>query len=352
MTTFVVAGESGALAIDSLRTQSGSVRMWDFSAGRALGAMFRTWPFILLRMVVYFAIGLAYVVMAGAGAGTGWLFHYFGFEPDSSTLIGGAAGLGITAFAVYWFREYALYLVKAGHIAVLVEILDGKPVPGGRGQIAYAQQIVRQRFVESSALFAVDQLVKGVIRVITGTIHTLSVLIPIPGFDGLIRFANAILRTSMTYVDELILAYIIRTRTTTPWETARDGLVLYAQNYWSFAKNAIVLTIFMYAIAFAIFIVVLTPALGFAALMPGSVASYWGVTIAFLIAWAFKTALIEPFAIAALMQVYFKTIEGQTPDAAWEDRLTHVSDRFRQLKDRAAQAMGAASRPVWTNADR
>jgi hypothetical protein len=205
---------------------------------------------------------------------------------------------------------------------------------------------VRQRFLESSALFAVDQLVKGVIRVITGTIHTLAFLLPIPGLDGLVRFANAVLRTSMTYVDELILAYIIRTRTTTPWETAKDGLVLYAQNYWSFAKNAIFLTIFMYVIALAIFIVVLAPALAVATLLPGSIATYWGVMIAFLIAWAFKTAFIEPFAIAALMQVYFKTIEGQVPDAAWEDRLTHVSDRFRRLKERAASAMGTAPKPV------
>ena len=326
--------------------------MWDFSLGRAISAMFRTWPFLLLRVVVYFAVGLTYIAVTGAGAGTGYLVHYFGFEAEASTWVGGAVGWLAVYIAMYWFREYILYLVKAGHIAVLVEILDGKPVPGGRGQIAYAQSVVRERFVESSVLFAVDQLVKGVISVITGTIHTIAALIPIPGFDGLIRFVNSVLRVSMTYVDELILAYIIRTRTTTPWETAKEGLVLYAQNYWAFAKNAIFLTIFMYAIAAGIFIVVLGPALAVGGLLPGSAATAWGVVIAALLAWAFKTALLEPFAIAALMQVYFKKIEGQVPDPAWEDRLTHVSDKFRRLKDRAAQAMGTPERPVWTNADR
>jgi len=320
--------------------------MWDFSLGRAIGAMFRTWPFVALRTAVYFAVALAYAVFAGAGAGSGYLFHYFGFEPETSTLIGGAAGFGIVFVALYWLREYILYLVKAGHIAVMVEILDGKAVPGGQAQIAYAQQMVRQRFGESSALFAVDQMVKGVISVITGTIHTIAVLIPIPGFDGPIRFVNSVLRLSMTYVDELMLAHIIRTRTTTPWETAKDGLVLYAQNYWAFARNAIFLTIFMYAIAAGIFVVVLTPALAVAALLPGTAGTAWGVLMALLVAWAFKTALLEPFAIACLIQVYFKTIEGQTPDPAWEDRLTHVSDKFRRLKDRAAQAMGAAPKPA------
>ena len=320
--------------------------MWDFSLGRAIGALFRTWPFILLRVVVYFAVGFAYIFFAGAGAGSGYLFHYFGFDPETSTLIGGAVGLGAVWIALYWVREYLLYLVKAGHIAVLVQILDGRSIPGGQSQIGYGQQIVRERFVESSVLFGVDQLVKGVMAVITGTIHTLAVLIPLPGFDGLVRFLNSVLRVSMTYVDELILAYIIRARTTTPWETAKDGLVLYAQNYWAFARNAIFLTIFMYTIAAAIFIAIVGPALAITAFVPGTAGTAWGLAIAFLIAWAFKTAILEPFAIAALIQVYFKKIEGQTPDPAWEDRLTHVSDKFRRLKDRAAQAMGAAPKPV------
>ena len=36
------------------------------------------------------------------------------------------------------------------------------------------------------------------------------------------------------------------------------------------------------------------------------------------------------------MQVYFKTIEGQTPNAEWEQRLTTVSTRFRELGTKAA----------------
>ena len=46
--------------------------MWDFSIGRSVAIMFRTWPFILFRMVVYFAMTLAYVAATGTGAGVGW----------------------------------------------------------------------------------------------------------------------------------------------------------------------------------------------------------------------------------------------------------------------------------------
>ncbi len=42
--------------------------MWDFDIGRTLGIMARTWPFIALRLIVYFGITLAYVLATGTGA--------------------------------------------------------------------------------------------------------------------------------------------------------------------------------------------------------------------------------------------------------------------------------------------
>ncbi|MCW5954906.1 MAG: hypothetical protein KIT69_21840, partial [Propionibacteriaceae bacterium] len=74
----------------------------------------------------------------------------------------------------------------------------------------------------------------------------------------------------------------------------------------------------------------------------------WGVggfIFALLFAWAVKAALIEPFAIAAMMDVYFRVIEGQTPDPAWNDRIGQVSRKFRDLKDRAANWAGGRSPP-------
>ena len=57
---------------------------------------------------------------------------------------------------------------------------------------------------------------------------------------------------------------------------------------------------------------------------------------ALLFTWSLKAALLEPFAIACLMQVYFRAIEGQAPDPEWEERLAQLSRKFAGLKDRAA----------------
>jgi len=89
---------------------------------------------------------------------------------------------------MYLLREYLLYIVKAGHIAVLVEIMDGGEIPGGRGQIKYAQKEIRERFIESSTLSAVDQLIKGVLKAVNKIFFGVAGLLPIPGIQSLAKF--------------------------------------------------------------------------------------------------------------------------------------------------------------------
>src|SRR6056297_662679 len=146
--------------------------MWDFSVGQALGMMRRTAPFVIFRMLVYFGIAVAYVLVTGTGAGIGWGVGGFG-DADfraSTTAWGGVLGFGLTAGVIYLLREYILYIVKAGHIAVMVELMQGKALPEGRGQIEHARREVTARFGEASALFALDQVIKGVVRAITGLV--------------------------------------------------------------------------------------------------------------------------------------------------------------------------------------
>lgn len=319
--------------------------MWDFSAGRSLAAMARTWPFIVLRMAVFFAITFAYLVVVGAGTGVGWGVGALGdadFQ-SSAAFWGGFAGFGLASGILYLAREYILYLVKAGHIAVLAEILSDNPIPAGKTQIAYATETVKTRFVEANLLFVLDQLIKGVLRIITGAINTLAVVLPVPGLDTLARIASAVIRLSITYVDEIILAHNIRARSANPWESSKEELILYAQNAGTMVKNAVWLTVFIYALAFALFLVMLAPAAALVVLVPGGGSGFTFV-VAILFAWSLKAALLEPFAIASLMQVYFKVTEGQTPDPEWEARLDAASDKFRELKERAARWVPQTSR--------
>src|SRR5262249_55269862 len=126
-------------------------------------------------------------------------------------------GFGITSAALYFAREYILYLVKAAHIACLVEVLDGKEIPGGQNQLSYGAKFVETHFAEASVLFGVDQIIKGVLRALFRIINFISALLPIPGLQSLAQMVEAVIKMSLTYVDEVLLGYLIRTRTTNPW---------------------------------------------------------------------------------------------------------------------------------------
>ncbi len=318
--------------------------MWDFNIASALGMMVRTMPFILLRMAVYFGITLGYVLITGVGAGIGWGIGGFGDDEfrATTTAWGGFAGFGIFGAIMYWAREYILYIVKAGHIAVLIELIDGNPMPQGRSQVAHAAAVVKQRFPQASVLFAVDQLIKGVVRAITGLVRGLLTILPVPGVQQVAGILSAFLRVAVGFVDEVILAYAIRTKSDSAWMSAKEALVLYGQNYKPMLKNAAWLAIIVYGLGFLVFLVMLAPAALVVYMMPGAWAA-GGVVFALLFAWSVKAALLEPFAITCMMQVYFKTIEGQHPNPEWEAKLEQMSGKFRKLKDRAFGAGGNAT---------
>jgi hypothetical protein len=321
--------------------------MWDFSVNRALGLMLKTAPFIVFRLIVYFGIAVAYVLVTGVGAGIGWGVGAFG-GPDfhaATTFWGGAIGFVVTAGAIYFAREYILYLVKAGHLAVMVELMEGGSIPDGRPQIDYAIGKVKERFVETNVLFAVQQVVRGVLAAITGIIQGVASILPIPGLEQFVGLIKAFLRIAVGMIDQVILAYAFKTRATNPWASAQTAVVLYAQNYKIMLKNAAWLTVITYVLAFVVFLVMLAPAGAVVWLIPGGW-SAGGFIFAIVFAWAVKAALIEPFSIACMMQVYFRVIEGQRPDPEWDARITAVSRKFAEMKDKAASWMaGSAGRP-------
>ncbi|MEQ8801944.1 hypothetical protein [Haliea sp.] len=309
--------------------------MKDFNIGEIIGLLLRTTPFLIFRFLIYFGITLGYMLITGLGAGTGYGIGAIAGDSAVGGMYGGIAGFAIAGAIMYFLREYLLYMVKAGHIAVLVELLEGKELPGGRSQIDHAQQVVRERFVESSVLFGLDQLIKGILKSFNRIFFTVASFLPIPGSGGLVKFLNTVINLSLTYLDEVILAYNIHTRAENPWDASKTALVLYAQNYKAFLKNAFWLAFLIWGLTLLIFLLILAPVAGLVALFPGS-AGPLSLVIALVFAWGIKQAVIEPFAMTALMQVFFKVTQGQQANPEWEARLDSASGKFRELKDKAA----------------
>jgi len=318
--------------------------MWDFRLMQAIGLMMKTLPFIILRLVIYFGITLAFIVITGTGSGIGWGVGVFGdsdFQATSS-LIGGGLGFALTAGLVFLAREYILYMVKAAHIAVLVELMDGNEMPQGRSQISHGQKVVAERFAEANVLFALDRIIQGVLRAITGLAQGIASIIPIPGLQQLVGIFRAFLNIAVGFIDEVILAYGIRTRAQNPWNSARDGLILYGQNHKIMLKNAAWLTVIIYGLSILVFFMVLAPAGAIAFMFPGGWSAF-GIVVALLLVWSIKAAVLEPLAIVCMLQVYFPAIEGQVPDPEWEQKLNDVSGKFREMAQKGADWTGVKS---------
>jgi len=302
--------------------------------GEILDLMKKTAPFLVFRFLIYSGITLAYVIATGVGAGAGFLIGHIGKNPESFSFFGGLIGFGLVSAGVYLVREYLLYMVKAGHIAVLVELMDGKTLPEGKGQIDYAQQMVRDRFSESSVLFGIDQLIKGVLKAFNSVFFTIANFLPIPGLQGLVKFINTIINLSLTYLDEVILAHNFRTRADNPWKSGQTALVLYAQNYQAFLKNAFFMAFFIWGLTFLVFLIILAPVAGLVSLFPGFGGSLT-VIFALVFAWGVKQAVIEPIGMTALMQVFFQVTAGQEPNPEWDAKLDAASAKFGEIKANA-----------------
>jgi hypothetical protein len=310
--------------------------MLDFRTGQILGLLMRTMPFLLLRIAVYIGITIAYVLAVGIGGGIGLLFGKIGGNTGGGAGIGGLIGFVIVSGILFWARQYLLYMVKAGHIAVLVELLDGRQIPAGSNQIGYATNIVKQHFASSSMLFGLHQLIRGILSVFNRLTVSIASWLPIPGLDMLVKLVDTVINTSLSHLDQVILAQILRKQTDNPWAVARDSIVLYAQNYKGVLKNAVFLTLIVWGLTLLLWIGVAAPIAALIGLFHVQ-AGVWTFVLAFIAALSIKAALIDPFATVALIQVYDKVTAGQTPNPQWSAKLESVSSKFRSLVERAQQ---------------
>jgi len=309
----------------------------DFDLSRTIGLLKKTMPFLLLRMLIFMGITITYIVVTGGASGIGYGIGSISSEDSAASMAfwGGMMGFGTVSGGLYLIREYILYMVKAGHITVLVHLLNGDDVKPGREQIDLAVSEVKSRFVESSVLFGLDQLIKGVLKAINGMLLTIANWLPIPGIETLANFASTIIKLSLTYVDEVILGYLIHTNAKNPWQGARDGLVLYAQNYKSLVKNAIFLSVIVWAASILLFILVWGPFAALVAFVPGF-GGFWSFIVTLIFVYSIKAAVIDPLAMTAMMQVFFNVTEGQEPKQEWVDKIDGLSDKFKEMGKKAA----------------
>jgi hypothetical protein len=306
----------------------------DAGLGTAFGLLMRTLPFLLVRLGILVAFTLLGVVVWVVALAGFWIFRrvpLVGFV--WMVLVLGAAG---------WFwraiLRYTLYMLKAAHIAVLTELLTKGEVGNGQeSMFAYAKNVVKERFGEINVLFGLDLLVDGVVGAFNRTLDWVSSLLPVPGLDSITGVVKAVLRASTTYIDETVLSYNLARGEENVFRSSKDGLVYYAQNAKEVLKTGVFVVVLEKVLTVVIWAVMLAPAFAMSYFVPstGPFAFLTVFIISALLAGNVRSAFLKPLFLTMVMIKFHTQIQGQPIDQTWDARLESVSDKFRELRDKA-----------------
>jgi hypothetical protein len=316
------------------------VNLSSVKLGRAFGIIMKTTPLLLVRLgayIIFWAATMIYLALVG---GVAWLLGSLWGPLGFIAFIAGLVGIGPLYQLAY---QYVFYILKAAYIAVAAQfIVHGKLPDGAGGQLEWGRQAVTQRFGQASAMFVVDELVNGVIRSFTRSVWRFSNMLPGETMENLARVANRVVEFSMRYIDEAIMARSFWREEENIWESAEEGVVLYAQAWKPILTNAIVLMLLSY-VPFLFAVILFGAPIGLlVSVFAGRQAGAITVIATLIFAYLIKVAAGDAFAMVAIIDAYHRETADMKPNPEMTARLSSISDQFNKLKQRAADAMGGS----------
>ena len=314
----------------------------------AISLMMRTLPYAVARFGVLFGTSLV--------TGIWWLVA-FGGASFLSAKIHGMAGLlwffGCAFAYGYMWRtlvRYFLYLLKAGHIAVLTELISkGSVGDGQENMFEYGKRVVTERFGQMNAMFALDLLVSGIVAAFNRTLDWIASLLPVPGLRDVVGLVNQIVRSATTFIDETILSYTLARGDADVFRASRDGIIYYAQNSQDVLKTGIWIVVLDKVATFVTWIVMFVPAILIGTILPESIK---GVGILFtavlsvMFAWAVRGAFLQPLFLTMIMIKFHVCVHGQAIEPEWDEQLSRISGKFGELKSLIGQPAPAGPAPT------
>jgi hypothetical protein len=320
------------------------------SVGEAMGLLMKTLPFLGVRLGISLGLTVAAIVYWAL------LIGGFIFLSKATPLLGWAwlIALGVVAGGLWrFFVRYVLYMLKAGHIVVLTELItSGQVGNGSEGMFQYAKRVVTARFGEINVLFGLDMLIDGIVRAFNRTLDWIANLLPIPGLDSVMGVVRGVLRASTTYIDETIFSYNLARGDENVFRSSKDGLIYYAQNAKEVLRTGVWVVVLDYVLTFAVWLVMLAPAFVIAYLLPGA-AGLAAMVVAALLAGSIRSAVLHPLFLTLVMVKFHTVTQNQPINLEWDQRLSSASRKFDELKGKAEEWVRtprgrAASSPAQT----
>lgn len=296
---------------------------------KSLGVMAELTPFLLFRFGVYALVGTGLFVywslvclLAGllgkVSETIGWLVF----------LAALAVNYGIFNFLGAWL----FYMVKAGYVAVLTEVMARGSIPGGASQVQFAKDAVQKRFGEVAGLGVIDHLVKGCIHSFHATLEGIASWIPIPGLESAVSLVNKVIGKAGNLVDEAVLSRVFFKPDDDVWRSCRDGVVLYAQNWKPILQMAAVLVVIDWVMTTLTFLM-MTVVVGIPifVIFP-QVLQFLAFVAPFLAAYVVRLGFLEPLGVTAVILTFHDLTRKAEISPEVEANLERLSAPFRELK--------------------
>lgn len=291
----------------------------------------KTMPMVLVRMVAdiiktvtaFLAVGLTLLIGSMITKSS-----HGKFDPTMFYVIAGI----IVMLVIYTINHWVMYLVKAGHVAVIAYYMQYGCLPK-EGQIEYAKKKVKENFISTNVGFGFDNLITGATNEAVSFLNDVENFLSfVPGIGIFMSVVKFFVRTVTNYVDEAVMAYIYMSNdNSNVWRKTADGIVLYVQN-WK--------TIFKASAKVGISILLLKGIMLF--MMIGILAPHFGQeafilqVIGAILIWMFITsALIEPIVVVIMIKDYIYACSQSTVAYDLYQDIQDCSAKFRKIVEKA-----------------
>ncbi len=159
----------------------------------------KTLPYFFLRAALYIGIGIVSIIYFLI---IGFFIKILGGKAGGlAAIIIFAATIGFIAIAKL-IQRYVLYIFRAGHISVITQLIKEGKLPENVNQIQYGKEMVIKNFKDVSILFAVDQIINGILKAFNRKIVRIADWLPIPGLEALAKLFNIMINFSISFIDE------------------------------------------------------------------------------------------------------------------------------------------------------
>jgi len=301
---------------------------------RALDIVLRTTPYVVYRAFMYGALCLCVIAYLAMLFVIGLVFGPGAFWVLFVLSAGLPAMLGIGGF----INEYAFHQLRAGHIAVITEIVTQAKFPPGISQTKWARGRVTHYFKGVGTLAHARRLTRDAIRAINRA-NDLSSMMPLPGIETGMLLGRRIIDLSQAYIEEAVFAYTFRAKNENIYDSAKNATLTYSQCWQAILPNAITLTLLSYGFALVCTVIFLVP-LGAVALVWFSqytIARFVLFAIGIFLGFAAKWAVFDPIASASTIITFLEESDITEVTPELEEKLDRQLHQFRSLREKARE---------------